>query len=189
MRTLVFLAGAAALALAATTAQAADFAPLMDVAHATWPDKTHIGVVANYDNSREEILELAREAGEGSRITVLDLRSSAQLALARNLLVNRVKPDYMVLLPKDTLVHDGSFAATYLVQQSARAGIPTIATTAAAMHQGAVFAVGESTNLEVLVTERMTGTVGVNLPKKGTFLPPVAMLEKGMATISIVNGE
>ena len=189
MRTLAQLAGIAVVALAGTAAQAAEFGPLMDVVHRTWPEKKHIGVVADYRRSEEAILALAREAGAGSTITVVDTRSAGQVEKAGHLLNNLVKPDYLVLLPEDSMVWDGSFSATRLLGQAARAGIPAIGTSAKAIRQGAVFAMGEGTGMELMVTDKVIGTVEVILPDKAHFLAREAWLDgKGMATISVVAG-
>jgi hypothetical protein len=187
MRTLVKLFGIAAVALAGPAVQATEFGPLMEVVHATWPEKANIGVVANYNDSREEILALAREAGAGSTIHVLDVTGRGQLEKAGNLMMQKVRPDYLVLLPSDPMVWDGSPYATRLVNQIATRGIPTVATTAKAVNQGAVFALGEGTGLELLVTRKLIGTVGVILPQKGNYVNKTASLDRGMATITLVG--
>ena len=185
MRTLVHLTGFAAVALAGTALHATDFGALMSVAHETWPGKSRIAVVANYEASRKAIDALALEAGAGNSITVLDTRSAAQMEKASNLLSQRIKPDYLVLLPQDPVVWDGSFAATTLVARSALHGIPTLGTTAKALKQGAVFAVSEATGYELLVTQRLRGTVEVILPERGRFLN-LASNGLGMAKVTVV---
>ena len=187
MHTSIALAGIAALALAGSAAQATDFGPLMNVVHSTWPARTHIAVVANYQDSREEILALARGAGEGSTITVLDLNARGQIEKAGHVLAQKVKPDLLVLLPHDPYVWDGSFDATYLVHAVAARGIPTIATTPTSMKQGAVLALGEATGMDLLEAERLIGTVEVILPQKARFLNTTASLDRGMARISVLG--
>jgi len=186
MRTLIQIAGIAAVALAATTAQATDFKPLMEVVHATWPEKGRIGVVADYSSSQDEILDLAREAGSGTTITVLDTRGRGQLERASQILTHRVKPDYVVLLRNDPVLPEGSFQATRFVALVASVGIPTIGTTAKGLDQGAVFAMGAGTGMELLVAHRMIGTVEVILPTKARFLNQ-ARLDHGMAEVSVVD--
>jgi|GEM_PF-1765062 len=189
------LAAITLMSLAGSMAQATDFGPLMDVVRTTWPEKTHIGVVADYRNSREEILFLAMAAGKGNTITVYDVRIPAQVPVARNLLtqkaddqrVKNLKPDYLVLLPSDPLVRDGSPWATYLIDRLAAAGIPTIAATPKALQQGAVFALSEWTGLQLLVADRVIGTVTVDLPKR-VPVANVARLDLGSAEISVVGG-
>ncbi|WP_306599490.1 hypothetical protein [Geothrix sp. 21YS21S-2] len=186
MRTLVQLSGIAAMALAGSAAQATDFGPLMDVAHSTWPAKTHIAVVADYGRSQDEVQNLAMAAGEGNRITVLDTRNQIDVEKAYGLITDRVRPDYLVLLPKDRLVWDGSFAATQVVNRLAYKGIPSIATTPKAISQGAVFAIGEATGMNLLVTDKVIGTVGVILPQRANFVNSMSNYGKGMATVSVV---
>ncbi|BDU73981.1 hypothetical protein [Mesoterricola silvestris] len=186
MRTLVQLSGIAAMTLAGFAAQATDFGPLMEVAHSTWPAKTHLAVVADYSRSSGDIQALAEAAGEGSRITVLDTRSRFDIEKAHTLLTDRVRPDYLVLLPHDRLVWDGAFDATVVVNRLAYKGIPTIATTPKAMTQGAVFAIGEATGNNLLVTDQMIGTVGVILPERAKFVSRAWGSGQGVATISVV---
>lgn len=181
------LAGLAALALAGPAAQATDFGPLMTVVHGAWPAKTHYAVVANYQDSQEEILALAREAGEGSTLTVLDLNSRTQIEKAGRLLTLKVKPDLLVLLPHDRFVWDGSVDSTLLVHAVARQGIPTIATTPVSIRQGAVLAMGEATGMDLLEANRLIGTIEVILPQKGRFLNTTASLDRGMASIFVVG--
>lgn len=187
MRTLVNMAGFAALALAGTAAQATDFSPLMDVARATWPERHRMAVVADYARSRDEIQALAWAAGAGNTLYVLDTRTHSQVANAETILLNRVKPDCLVLLPKDPLVFDGSFQASVLLGHLAVRGIPTIATTPRSLSQGAVFALGPATWMELLVTDKTIGTVEVILPQRGRFLGRQASLG-GMATIQVMKG-
>ena len=184
MRTLISMAGIAAMALAAVPAQATDFGPLMDVARATWPDKSSIAVVADYDRSSAEIQALARAAGSGRLITVLDTRGRRDLEKAGHLLAQRIKPDFLVLLPDDPQVPDGSFNASFLLGQAAFAGIPALATTPKGVAQGAVIALGAATGMELLVTEKMIGTVEVILPQRGRYLPTQARADHGMAEIT-----
>lgn len=183
----IFLSGLAALTLAGTPLRATDFGPLMEVVRTTWPQKTRLAVVADYANSRAEIFALAQAAGSGTTLTVLDTRHGDQANVAATLLVHRVKPDYVVLLPRDRAVWDGSVPATILVRKVAEAGIPSIATTPRSLQNGALFAMGEATGLETLVTEKMIGTVEVTLPRKGTYLNTTAKLDLGLAKIVVLT--
>ena len=185
MRNVLRAAGFAAAALTGFSGQATDFGPLMAVVHETWPTKTHLAVVADYAASKEEIQALAESAGDGCRITVVDLRTHLQLDHAKTLLVKVVKPDYLVLLPHDPQVWEGSLNATQLVQRVAAQGLPTIGTTPLSLAQGAVFAMGAATGMDILVTDKVIGTVEVNLPQRGTFLTPMASLGHGVADITV----
>lgn len=187
MRTLIQLAATTALALAGSAAHASDFAPLMDTIHSTWPEKTHLAVVADYSRSRDEIRDLAKAAGEGSTITVMDIRGASFVEKAGTYLMLRVKPDYLVMLPHDPQVWDGSFSATRLIGMMAYKGIPTVGTSSKAIAQGAVLAMGAGTGFDLLVTHKMIGTVEVILPQKGRYVNARAGLGPGMASIEVVG--
>jgi hypothetical protein len=172
--------------LLAGTVQATDFGPLMEVARTTWPKKARLCVVANYRHSQEDILALAWEAGSGSTLTVIDVTHPDQIGRAGHLITFWKKPDFIVLLPKDPLVRDGSPWATRLLSTAVITGIPTIGTTRKAVRQGAVFAIGPDTGLNVLVTEKLIGTVSVELPPKG-FTPTAALGGRSMAQVTVVG--
>lgn len=163
-----------AFTLAGTGLGATDFGPLMDVAKATWPEKTHYAVVANYRHSQEEIQALAWAVGAGKTITVMDVSSRADVERASRYLASQVKPDCLVLIPTDPVFFDSSEASTRVVRRIAAKGIPTIATRPVAIGQGAVFARGAGTGLELLVNPRTIGTIDVILPARGTFVNTAA---------------
>lgn len=182
--------GTLALALAGLGLQAEDFQPLMKVAKTTWPEKAHIGVVCDYRNSYEQVEALAIAAGPEAIITVADIRQIEQAGLGAQILANR-HTELMVLLPGDRLVRDGSFAATRAVHLLAQYGIPTIGTNAKALEQGAVFSMGDDTRGEILVTNKLIGTVDVILPDTVTFSKKASLLlaeprKAGMAQIAVV---
>jgi hypothetical protein len=187
MRTLIRMAGIATAALAGFSAQATDFSPLMEAVQSTWPQRTHIGVIADYNHSKDEILALARSAGAGSTITVLDVKTRSQADTCGTQMAVGVRPDYVVLLANDPLIREGEPAAARAIRQVALQGIPTVGTTARAVQQGAVFSMGVGTGLDVMVTDHMIGTVEVILPQKGHYLPNVAQLDRGMAEIITVG--
>ena len=62
----------AALALAGLALSAEDFQPLMKATQATWPEKRHIGVICNYQANQSQVWALAKAAGEGAHITVVE---------------------------------------------------------------------------------------------------------------------
>lgn len=178
--------GVAALAVASFALSAEDFRPLMNTTQTTWPSKQHIGVICNYRESQTQVAALARAAGPGSLITVVDARLADQASAAAFLLANR-KADYMVLLPGDRLFRDGSFGATVAVNQLARLGVPAIGTSPVALQQGAVFCVGNGTHGQLLVTERLIGTVDVILPQRLRVSETASFVlaDEGMATIAV----
>jgi hypothetical protein len=111
-------------------------------------------------------------------ITVVDIRDSLQINRAEKLLLAKVKPDILVLLPDDPQIHDGTFQTTLTVGHASLYGVPTIATKPIAIRQGAVFAIGPETGMELLLTTRMKGTVDVILPSRVTFGPKVSSLRR-----------
>jgi hypothetical protein len=178
--------GGAAIALTGLALSAEDFQPLMKATQTTWPEKRHIGVICNYSTSRAQVEDLAMAAGEGSIITVADTRMVDQANVAATLLANH-KADYVVLMPGDRLFGDGSFAATVAVNRLARKGVPSIGTKPVALEQGAVFSIGDGTEGQLLVTNKLIGTVDVILPDR-SFTPQKAALvlrREGMATIAV----
>lgn len=158
--------GALALALAGCTAQASEFQALLDVTRTTWPDKHHIGVVCKYRDQADRIEALRQIAGDGTVITVVDVRGERDLMAASNLLAAR-SADYLLLMPGGDFFREGSFWSTGLVRALATRGIPSVGTTPMAIAQGAVFAVGERTGYNVLVSDRPIGTIDVILPQRG----------------------
>lgn len=189
MSTLSKTLGTLALALAGFGLQAEDFSPLMQVTRTTWPEKAHIGVICDYGSSRTQVEELALAAGTGSMITVVDIRNSEKASLGAQILARR-QADFLVLLPKDRFVYDGSFCATQAIARLSMHGIPTVGTTPKALGQGAVFSLGDGTNGELLVTNRLHGTLDVILPagihySKKASLP----LSGGMATITLFSAQ
>ena len=178
--------GVATLAFAGLTLSAEDFQPLLKVTQSIWPEKQHIGVICDYRASAEQVRALARAAGEGTFITVADTRVADQARAAAMLLADH-KTDFVVLMPSDHLFRDGSFAATVAVNRLAIRGVPSIGTTPVALKQGAVFSLGDGTEGQILVTNRLIGTVDVILPQRNLASQKGSLVlhPKGMATISV----
>ena len=103
---------------------------------------------------------------------MLDLTSDSRFLSAVQRLRVQVKPDYMVLLPKDPMVRDGSMQATRLIGLMAAQGCPTIATTSRSLAQGALFALGAGTGMELMISPHPIGTVKVVLPGKAAVPAP-----------------
>ncbi|GLH69359.1 hypothetical protein GETHPA_08920 [Geothrix rubra] len=188
MRPLTHSLGAAMLALASLGLQAEDFQPLMKVTEATWPEKHHIGVICDYRNSQAEVKALARAAGPGTLITVADTRLMDHAEKAATLLAWR-NTSFVVLMPHDRLFRDGSFGASLAVSALGRKGVPAVGTTPVALRQGAVFSVGDGTRGEILVTDRLIGTVDVILPPRVFYEQKVGRLqpEAGSAAITVLS--
>ena len=179
----------AVAAFAGLALHAEDFQPLLKTTQATWPARQHIGVICDYSASRAEVMALAKAAGEGAFITVADTRRVEQAVPAAHLIANH-KADYLVLLPGDRMFRDGSFGATVAISQLGQRGVPAIGTTPVALKQGAVFSLGDGTRGELLVTDRLIGTVDVILPNRELAQKSALVLrEKGLATIAVLPAE
>ena len=187
MSTLSMTLGTAALTLASLGLQAEDFSSLMQVTKTTWPEKTHIGVVCDYRHSRPQVEALARAAGPESTITVANVQHAEQAKRGVQIVASS-KADFLVLLPEDRVIGEGSLAATLAIHRLAQCCIPSVGTTPKALAQGAVFCIGDGTNGEVLVTDRSIGTVTVNLPAGIGFSRKSSLpLAQPMATITLVG--
>jgi hypothetical protein len=175
-----------AIALAGLALSAEDFQPLMKVTQTTWPEKQHIGVICNYSQNQDQVWALARAAGEGARITVADTRTVDLANVAATLLANH-HTDYVVLLPRDRNFREGSFGATVAVNRLASRGVPAIGTTPVALKQGAVFSMGDGTDGQLLVADRLIGTVDVLLPSQAVIgqKSSLVLRREGMATVSV----
>lgn len=143
---------------------AGQFDPMIAVYKANRSESKCLAVVCDYANSRATINELAGSAGV-DRILVMDVHNFDQVGQAASYL-NQHRPDAVVLLPHDRVVRDGVPAATSLIRRMALMDVPTMATTPAAVKQGAWFAIGEATNGELLVNPAIKGYVKVLLPSE-----------------------
>jgi hypothetical protein len=186
MNRLITSLGVIAAALVCIPLAAEDFQPLMTATRTTWPEKQHIGVICNYRASQPQVMALAKAAGEGALITVVDARIPDEAGAAATLLA-KAKANFVVLMPQDQVFHDGSFAATIVVARLAASGIPATGTTPVALKQGAVFSVGDGTAGQVLVNNHLIGTIDVNLPDRSTILQKSSLVltREGMATIRV----
>jgi len=182
--------GATAIALAGLALSAEDFQPLMNTTRTTWPEMHHIGVICNYPANRAQIEALALAAGEGALITVADARRIDQAGVAANLLASH-RTDFVVLMPHDRYFRDGSFGSTVAVNQLASWGVPSIGTTPMALKQGAAFSVGDGTEGQLLVSDRLIGTVHVILPNGAVTSQKSSLVlhREGMATIVVQSAK
>ena len=181
---------ATAMALAGLVLSAEDFQPLMNTTRPTWPEKHHIGVICNYPANKAQIEALAMAAGEGARITVVDARRIDQAGVAASLLASH-RTDFVVLMPHDRYFREGSFGSTIVVNQLALGGVPSIGTTPKALKQGAAFSVGDGTEGQILVSDRLIGTVHVILPNGAVTSQKSSLVlhREGMATIVVKSAE
>lgn len=168
MRTnLCALARLGLVVLAGGVALASDFDQLVPVLKKVWPDKTVLAVVGEVSSSKPKIDALAAAVGGGLKIVVVDVRGPQDLGKALSALAAQ-KPQVLVLIPGDRLTGDGQPGATFLIQRLASQRIPAIATTEAAVKQGAVFAVGSGTGGKLLVNPKSATVAGVSVPEGGT---------------------
>jgi hypothetical protein len=168
-----------ALCLVGFAARAVEYGPLMEVVKQTWPERTHLAVIADYRHSREEIQALAEAAGEGNLITVVDVAENFNFQAVPRFVARLIKPDYLVMLRNDSMLRHGALESTWVAGQLAQSGIPSIGTTPMAIRQGALFAVGEETGNELLVTPEVKGTMHVTMPVR----------ENLRSTVSAVHGK
>ena len=167
------------LSLAPLAAQDAEFTSVLSVARTTWPAMQHIGVVCNYGESRAQIDALAASATPGSLITVVDARYATQVGSAQAILAER-NADFLVLLPRDPIFREGSFVSTQLVYGLARRGMPSVGTSPTALLQGAVFSIGARTGNQLLVTDKLQGTVSVVLPNRTVAVATLPDSDRGV---------
>jgi len=117
---------------------------ILGVARATWPSSHMVGIVCDYSRSKDSIEAMLDSFPQGSVIQVIDVRRWQDIGAATTIL-SRISPQYVLLLPNDPLVRDGSFAATGLISRMGVYGIPVLGTSPAAVSQGAWVAMGPAT--------------------------------------------
>ena len=117
---------------------------ILAVARNTWPGSQTVGIVCNYAKSGESIRAMLDSFAPGSAIKVMDVRHTDHIATAC-VILGRINPKYVLLLPNDPLVHDGSFEASFVIARMNYQKIPTLATTPNALSQGAWAVMGPAT--------------------------------------------
>lgn len=142
-------------ALAALTASLAaeDFGPVVKAAGLIYQGRNHFGVVCNYGRSQTLVADLQRALPEGSILTVVDAHDPSQVERASTVIMQR-GVQLLALLPKDSLIFDGSPWATGLVARLHRT-IPAFGTTPAALKNGCVMAMGPATKGELLFNRQL----------------------------------
>jgi hypothetical protein len=165
---------------------AEDFQSLLSTTRTIWPEKRHIGVICNYQKNHDAVWELAKAAGVDCVITVVDARNDINPNGVATVLGNQ-KVDYFVMMPQDLFYHDGVYTSSVVINSLARMGIPTVATTPIALKQGAVFSLGDGTEGQILVNDRLIGTIDVHLPDHGTITQKSSLVirREGMAAIQV----
>ncbi len=178
--TTLMAAGLAAFPQSTSTDQ------ILQVARATWPGPHSVGVVCDYSWSKGSIDAMLDSLPPGSNVYVADTRPGTDIGKASGVLV-RVRPLYVLLLPKDRLVHDGSFYAAKVIYRMNQCQIPTLATTPAALAQGAWAVMGPATGNMLQVNPTLTGYIETY----GTPITPLRQNAKKTnvstrATVSVI---
>ncbi|HJW08602.1 MAG TPA: hypothetical protein VJ483_03160 [Holophagaceae bacterium] len=147
------------LALSAVApAAAGDLDQIVDVGKATWTSAS-VGVICDAEASRARIQELARLMGGGT-LTVANLHRVEDVGRAAGAL-RRANPGFVVLFPDDRVVRDGSFAATATIHAMNSYAVPTLATSRAAIQQGATAAMGADTGNQLILNQDLKGTISI----------------------------
>lgn len=156
---------------AGRNAAANDFEGLASALKQVWPDKPNLAVVCNYtdETSRAQVQELAAALGGSHRVTVFHTTNASQTDHVATLVQMR-RTNTLVLVPGDPVFGDGNAQATRLISRMTFHRIPTVATTQAALAQGAFFAVGPQTNGELMVNDQKRGIWEVILPDKAIII-------------------
>lgn len=142
-----------ALAALTTSLAAEDFGPVVKAAGLVYQGKNHFGVVCDFGRSQSQVADLQRALPEGAILTVVDARHPTQVERASTIILQR-GVQLLALLPKDSLVYDGSSHATGLVARL-NGTIPAFGTTAAALKNGCAMAMGQGTNWELLFNPKL----------------------------------
>lgn len=174
----ILMAGVAAFAQGTTD-------QILHVARNTWPGGRTVGIVCNYAKSGESVRAMLGAFEPGSAVKVFDVRHWDHLGKACGIL-DRVRPQYVLLLPDDPVVRDGSVEASRLIRHLNFRQIPTLATTPAALTQGAWAAMGPATGNVLLVNSALQGYIEAY----GTpFKPATAARNEGAssgATLTVI---
>jgi len=135
------------------------YTPLISKLQESSQQGRHIGIFCDYKSSQAEVRAFVDQLSDGSLVTVVDLRDDSKLGAAYTAM-NRMSPDFMVLLDRDRVVAPGKAAATYLIGHMNLQNKPTLAITRLALEQGAFAALGADTGFEWVVNPSVpAGTV------------------------------
>ena len=159
---------------------------ILQVARATWPGGHTVGIVCSYARSGETIRAMMDAFAPGSSVKVIDVRPGWNMDKACSILGN-LRPNYVLLLPNDPVVYDGSFEATKVINRMNQLEIPTLASTPVALSQGAWAVKGPATGNLLQVNPALKGYVEAY----GTPIDPVRPFAKiredqPKATLSVI---
>jgi len=150
------------LALAASVLVAGDYDALISAMKKSWPQVNIVAVVCDTGASKAALATLTGSAG-GMTVVVVDVKGPQDMGKALSTLTSR-HPDAVVLVASDKIAGDGTSAAAFLIQRMAAAKVPTVATTEAAVRQGAVLGMGHGTGGKLLANAKVAGVAGVTVP-------------------------
>jgi hypothetical protein len=129
---------------------------ILQVARATWPGVHRVGIVCSYAQSSETIHAMMDAFAPGSAVKVIDVRPGWDMDKACTILAN-LSPQYVLLLPNDPVIRDGSAEATKVITRMNQLNIPTLASTPIALSQGAWAAKGPATGNLLQVNSSLKG--------------------------------
>lgn len=162
MRIVDHLSKMAVMALATLPLSAGDYDQVMSAVRKAWPDKSQVAVVCDAASSKAAIAALAGAAG-GMKISVMDVKGPQDVGKTVSVLSGK-KPDVVVLIAGDRIAGDGQAGAAFLIQRMASIKVPVVATTEAAVKQGAVLGAGPGTGAKLLSNPKAAAVAGVSVP-------------------------
>jgi len=152
-----------ALAAACLGLSASEYTHLASELHAIWPAKHRVGVVCDAAAQRQELDILSLALGPEAKLLVIDAHSTLELGTAVNAL-RAHQADFVVLLPGDRLLCEGSPLRVELARNLANFGIPCMGTTAKSVEDGALFAIGSDTDNRQRIHTQPLGSLRAELP-------------------------
>jgi len=155
-----------AAALLTSSLVAGDYDALGKAMRTAWPSVGTVAVVCDSSNNKAAIDAIAG-AMAGMKLIVVDVKGQQDMGRALSTLGTR-HPDAVVLVAGDKVAGDGTSAAAFLIQRMAASKVPTVATTEAAVRQGAVLGMGPGTGGKLLGNAKVAGVAGVTLPASAT---------------------
>jgi hypothetical protein len=151
-----------AAVLMTTTLAAGEYDALGKAMRSAWPSMATVAVVCDSATHKGAIDAIAG-ALPGMKLIVVDVKGQQDMGKALSTLGAR-HPDAVVLVAGDKVTGDGTGGAAFLIQRMAAAKVPTMATTEAAVRQGAVLGLGVGTGGKLLANAKVAGVVGVTIP-------------------------
>ncbi len=181
LRTSFLVAGLGAFAAAGDTDQ------ILSVARAVWPGPQTVGVVCHFQHSEATLQSILDCVPTGSKVVVADVRRPENVQVACNAIF-ATQPHYVLMLPKDLVVRDGSMAGVMVIRAMNSFNVPTLATTTMALSQGAWAVAGPQTGNVLKVNPALKGYIeawGEPIdPRVSRYFPDSP---RGRATLTVVG--